>query len=127
MDKKLDRETRVTYAIFATNTGKGYGCFAIKHVKGTTRYEVAASFCHPTDRKKFSKKEAIEKSVNRLNSPQWTVDVESEFNSFKEIIKLAIQKSTKAPSWVTKAVERGMLFHTLKLDCCTNDELVFSV
>jgi len=124
METKLESNMRITYAIFATPQGKGYGCFAIRHNKGEKKYIVAASFCHPSDRKVFSKKEARMKALSRLNSKQWVVELESENHNFAEIIKLAMESSSKTPSWASKTLKNKHYFHTLAEDRFTSQALI---
>ena len=120
----MEKNIRITYAIFATLQGKGYGCFAIQHNKGEKKYIISASFCHPKDRKFFSKKEAKMKALNRLNSKQWIVELEHENHNFAEIIKLAMESSSKTPSWATRALKKNHYCHTLTDDRFTASQLI---
>lgn len=120
----MNKDERVTYAIIATSFGKGYGCFAIKHEKGTQKYIVSSSFCHPNDRKLFSKEIARVRSLNRLNSAQYTIEIEHANHEFEEIIKKAAYLSEKTPNWALKALKNGKFYHTLSYDRFSSEELI---
>lgn len=119
----MDKNIRISYAIFATTFGKGYGCFAIKHEPNSKIYHVSASFCNPIDRQKFSKQIARHRALSRLQSQSWTIAIESEQHNFSEIIKQAIKQSPRSPSWAVKAVENNRYFHTLTKDCKTLESI----
>jgi len=120
----MELNERISYAVVATPFGKGYGCFAIRHDKGTKKYVVAFSFCHPADRKIFSKNEARKRALNRLKSFQYVVEVEHDNHEFAEIIKKAAQLSTKTPNWALKALKNGTFYHTLSYDRFSSEELL---
>ena len=61
------RDITYTYAIFPTKKGKGYGCFAVRPEKDGF-FTVAASFCAPSDRARFSKVRARNVACKRLQA-----------------------------------------------------------
>jgi len=109
----MDKNTRITYAIFATQHGKGYLCSGIKHEKGSKDYLVSLSFCNPLDEREFSKPAARKAAVERLDVDEWRVSINSETHDFDTIIREAIKKSKKSPNWALKALKRGNFSHTL--------------
>lgn len=119
----MEPNVRITYAIIATPIGKGYACFAIRHERNTTKYAVSSSYCHPSDRKIFSKKEARIKALSRLNSDQWTVELEHDTPDFATIIQEAAKLSGKTPNWALRSIKNGAFKHTLANDRFTADEL----
>lgn len=115
--------TKYTYAIFATPKGKGYACFAINREKGSLEYRVAASFCHPLDKKIFSKKIAKIYAATKL-STTGGVAINNEKNSFCEILGQIIPLLPNTPKWAKKAFDNSYVFHTLKLDNFKSIDLI---
>ena len=64
------------------------------------------------------------KALSRLNSKQWVVELESENHNFAEIIKLAMESSSKTPSWASKTLKNKHYFHTLAEDRFTSQALI---
>ena len=62
----MSYNTRVTFAIFATPKGKGYGCFAIHRDLESNKYVIASAFCYPQDAKLFSKAQLAKQALKNL-------------------------------------------------------------
>ena len=117
----MNVDTRFTYAIFVTNEGKGYGCFAIRKEHGTNNYKVAGSFCNPIGKCNpakdifFSKEKARQSSMERLNS-DWVLTIQNENNDYGEIIASYLSSCTLVPVWAKNAYNRKRVVHTLEMD-----------
>jgi len=131
-----DKSITITYAIFPTRMGKGYGCFAVKQnesVPGT--FQVGASFCSPLDRAKFSKKQARDVALERLNTKPTDIFkshyyylnvVLSERNkdTLKSIIEAFMVRVDSVPRWVQAAVDLEVWQHTLTNDSLTSKTII---
>jgi len=123
------RDTNYCYVLFVTPSGKGYGCFSI-NVNGENSYEVAASFCHPADRNKFSKKIARAKADAKIQKKRgitYEFDRELKVNDCKAIVMHALKNDYNPidqPSWVRKALEIEAFCMTLSSDSASHIDLI---
>ena len=120
-----------TYAIFPTKKGKGYGCFAVQPKKNGF-FLVAASFCAPSDRAKFSKTRARDVACKRLESKTARLiegDPKEERNrtALREIILEFMLSYKNLPRWIDDSISVEMWLHTLKQDSLPSREIVNAI
>ncbi|HUU87873.1 MAG TPA: hypothetical protein VMX17_08980 [Candidatus Glassbacteria bacterium] len=119
-----------TYAIFPTKKGKGYGCFAVQPHEGG--FLVAASFCAPSDRAKFSKTKARDVACKRLKAKSARLidgDPKEERNrtALKEIILDFMLSYENLPRWISDSISAEIWLHTLKQDSLPSREIVNAI
>jgi len=129
--KKEFEDITYTYAIFPTKKGKGYGCFAVQS-NGNGFYAVAASFCAPSDRAKFSKQKARDVAKGRLLSKTVVIvsgecGEERNRESLVNIIETFMLSNQSIPRWVQSSVKNNLWLHTLKYDSLPAKKIVNEV
>lgn len=120
---------RFTYAIFRTDQGKGYGCFAIEEEPNeqllesvdneqpkNRSYVVSASFCHPGDRNKFSKYKARMIAMQRVKSDKLSIFIRTDSKHLSELAEKYVCVGNNVPRWALKAFEKDLMFSTLESD-----------
>ncbi len=128
-------KTQYAYYIFVTSMGKGYGCYSIKQVDQDDKYVkfvVSASYCHPSDRKNFSKKVARDiadsrrdrpkvrrienlKTVGQLSSVVVDIPVANKEDTHM-IVDNALLCGLEVRPWAATAYNKGLYFKTLTYD-----------
>jgi hypothetical protein len=131
--KRLRPGINYTYMIFITPQGKGYGCFAIEQVNDS-EYKLAASFCHPNDRKLFSKALAREIAARNLTKvgdgkqPYQLYSIDKDVGvDNKTVIYKAIEDGENPfplPSWAKRAYVRDAYAFSLSLDNQSVDNFI---
>lgn len=128
-------KTQYAYYIYLTPMGKGYGCYSIKEEFKTDEcvtFSVTASYCHPDDRKNFSKSVARKvadsrrelirnnrvsnlKKVGQVSIVTLSVPLDrKEDTGF--IVDNALLNGLEIRMWAAKAYSSNLYFKTLKLD-----------
>ena len=117
--------TKYMYMLFLTPSGKGYGCFAIDKL-ATNKFKVAASFCSPHDRKKFSKKQARDMALGRLHKSgvEVELDTEEKKNILLQVVEEAIQTECFVPKWVVQSLCMNAFSVSLSYDCLSYEDLL---
>lgn len=139
-------KTQYAYYIFVTSMGKGYGCYSIKQVgqdEKFVKFVVSASYCHPSDRKNFSKRVARDiadsrrdrpkvrrienlKGVGQLSSVIVDIPVANKEDTHM-IVDNALLCGLEIRPWAAAAYNKKLYFKTLSFDYLNWQNLVLKL